>query len=252
MTSNWLFVGAPLDDSIAPNVGSVYVFRREGPTEFVFHQKIDSPDPSRTPRFGSSIATEGNDLFIGGPTADGAFEAEGAVFHFELVDGLWVLRQEITHDDHPDRGDYFGSAISLHGDTLAVSAHLKRTPTTFGVVYVFERGVDGQWSQRARLIPETLSSPFGISVATDGSRIVAGADGEYVDEAPLGAAHVFDLSCEICRPDLDADGALTIFDFLTFLNLFEDGEAAADFDGDGELTIFDFLAFQTAFDAGCE
>ena len=54
-----------------------------------------------------------------------------------------------------------------------------------------------------------------------------------------------------CPPDLDADGTLTIFDFLTFLNLFQDGDAQADFDGDGELTLFDFLAFQNAFDAGC-
>ncbi|MEQ8845374.1 MAG: GC-type dockerin domain-anchored protein, partial [Phycisphaerales bacterium] len=66
-----------------------------------------------------------------------------------------------------------------------------------------------------------------------------------------GAAYLFDLNCIGCPPDLDADGALTIFDFLTYLNLFQDGDAQADFDGDGELTVFDFLAYQTAFDAGC-
>jgi hypothetical protein len=55
-----------------------------------------------------------------------------------------------------------------------------------------------------------------------------------------------------CRADLDADGQLTIFDFLQFQNLFDAGDLEADFDGDGELTLFDFLAFQNAFDAGCE
>jgi glycosylphosphatidylinositol phospholipase D len=54
-----------------------------------------------------------------------------------------------------------------------------------------------------------------------------------------------------CRPDLDADGALTIFDFLAFQNFFDAMDPAADFDGDGDFTIFDFLAFQNAFDAGC-
>jgi len=54
-----------------------------------------------------------------------------------------------------------------------------------------------------------------------------------------------------CRPDLDGDGELTLFDFLTFQNLFDAGDARADFDGDGELTLFDFLAFQNDFDAGC-
>jgi len=54
-----------------------------------------------------------------------------------------------------------------------------------------------------------------------------------------------------CRPDLDGDGELTIFDFLAFQNAFDDMDPVADFDDDGEFTIFDFLAFQNAFDAGC-
>ncbi|MEO1008889.1 MAG: GC-type dockerin domain-anchored protein [Planctomycetota bacterium] len=54
-----------------------------------------------------------------------------------------------------------------------------------------------------------------------------------------------------CRPDIDGDGSLTIFDFLAFQNLFDAGDLAADFDGDGSLTIFDFLEFQNEFDAGC-
>ena len=55
-----------------------------------------------------------------------------------------------------------------------------------------------------------------------------------------------------CRVDLDGDGQLTIFDFLTFQDHFQDGDLRADFDADGTLTLFDFLAFQTAFDAGCQ
>jgi hypothetical protein len=55
----------------------------------------------------------------------------------------------------------------------------------------------------------------------------------------------------LCTPDLDGNGALTIFDFLEFQNLFDLMDPRADFDGDGDLTIFDFLAFQNAFDAGC-
>ena len=54
-----------------------------------------------------------------------------------------------------------------------------------------------------------------------------------------------------CEADLDADGALSVFDFLAFQNLFDAGSLAADFDCDRALTIFDFLAFQNAFTAGC-
>lgn len=59
------------------------------------------------------------------------------------------------------------------------------------------------------------------------------------------------LGIEPCRPDLDGDGELTIFDFLAFQNAFDVGDPIADFDGDGSFTIFDFLAFQNEFDAGC-
>ena len=54
-----------------------------------------------------------------------------------------------------------------------------------------------------------------------------------------------------CRPDLNGDGRLDIFDFLAFQNAFSSGDRRADFDGDGSLTIFDFLAFQNEFEHGC-
>jgi hypothetical protein len=56
---------------------------------------------------------------------------------------------------------------------------------------------------------------------------------------------------EGCAPDLDGDGALDLFDFLAFTNLFNAGDLQADFDPDGVLTLFDFLAFTNAFNAGC-
>lgn len=54
-----------------------------------------------------------------------------------------------------------------------------------------------------------------------------------------------------CRADLDGDGALTFFDFLSFQNLFSLDDLRADFAPDGSLDFFDFLAFQNAFSAGC-
>ena len=60
------------------------------------------------------------------------------------------------------------------------------------------------------------------------------------------------IAPERCVADLDEDGSLTIFDFLAFQTLFDQGDLKADFDGDGELSLFDFLVFQNAFDMGCE
>jgi|GEM_PF-3336181 len=91
------------------------------------------------------------------------------------------------------------------------------------------------------------------------TRLLLGfADGvcfQGVPTAYIDNEGTFEIELEIeviyARADLDRDGSLTLFDFLTFQNWFDTGDLRADFDGDGELTIFDFLNFQNAFVMGC-
>ncbi|MFG0286139.1 MAG: GC-type dockerin domain-anchored protein [Phycisphaerales bacterium JB039] len=102
----------------------------------------------------------------------------------------------------------------------------------------------------------------GVWVTADGAaweRVGTALDGRAttalatLDGALLSAtagAGVWELD-SACPADLDGDGTLTVFDFLTFGNLFAAGDPRADFDGDGLLTLLDFLAFQNAFAAGC-
>lgn len=54
-----------------------------------------------------------------------------------------------------------------------------------------------------------------------------------------------------CRADLNGDGALDLFDFLTYTNLFNAADAKADFDPNGIFDLFDYLAFVNRFNAGC-
>ncbi|MFI4917643.1 MAG: GC-type dockerin domain-anchored protein [Phycisphaerales bacterium JB060] len=104
----------------------------------------------------------------------------------------------------------------------------------------------------------------GRSVGGDVGWEVAGpgdVNGDGVNDIAVGAPGyaggrgavfvIFGRHPDNCPADLDADGELTIFDFLTFGNLFDLMDPRADFDGDGDFTVFDFLAFQNAFDAGC-
>jgi hypothetical protein len=54
-----------------------------------------------------------------------------------------------------------------------------------------------------------------------------------------------------CVPDADADGTLTIDDFIAFQTLFALGDEAADVNCDQQLSIDDFIEFQTLFAVGC-
>jgi hypothetical protein len=88
----------------------------------------------------------------------------------------------------------------------------------------------------------------------------ASVDGVFADISiepvgGVGPAHVVYTGDSVlvvaCAADRDADGELTLLDFLEYQNQFDAGDLRADLDGDGELTIFDFLVFQNRFDAGC-
>jgi hypothetical protein len=100
------------------------------------------------------------------------------------------------------------------------------------------------WETRRYRISDTIEPTDSMRllfIAADedrGSLVEAGID-ELMLEVDCGAPH---------PADFDRDGSLTIFDFLVFQSLWEDGDPAADIDLDGAFTIFDFLAFQTLFD----
>ncbi|MFI4915300.1 MAG: GC-type dockerin domain-anchored protein [Phycisphaerales bacterium JB060] len=246
ISDDWVVVGAPLERVVAPNGGAVYVYRRLAEGRLELAQKLVAPDVLGGPRFGSAVDIESDTLVVGGPNSDRAFESQGAVYVFHLEDGQWILRQTLTHDD-AGRNDGLGITLTLDSGRLVAGV----VRQLGGGAYLFQRGVDGTWREVAELHPEQDARSFGASPAIAAGMVAVGAPDTMVGGEVRGSVDLFDLACLLCPPDLDADGALTVFDYLTFLNLFDDGDARADFDGDGELTLFDFLAFQTAFDAGC-
>jgi hypothetical protein len=56
---------------------------------------------------------------------------------------------------------------------------------------------------------------------------------------------------EACPADLNADGALDLFDILRYTNLFNAQDPAADCTADTLFDLFDFLCYQNLFIAGC-
>ena len=250
ISEQWLFVGAHRDDTIAPGGGSVFIYQRQPDGTVAFMQKLAADVPSL---FGDDVAFDGETLFVGAPGHSFVYSAQGGVFTYQLVDEEWRRLQTLTHSA-PRNNNGFGSYLAVHRDMLLASSSLQSTPEGLGATYLFEVDPAGEWSETTRLVPNPTrsTSAFGSALAMAGDYALVGSLDEYGFPDESGAAYLFDLSCRTCEADLDADGSLTVFDFLLFLNLFQDGDMLADFDGDGELSIFDFLAFQTAFDTGCE
>ncbi|MEQ9095799.1 MAG: GC-type dockerin domain-anchored protein [Phycisphaerales bacterium] len=253
LSGEWLFVGAPADETEMFLGGSLFVYRRSAEDEFEFDQRIVPPDVSEPidsgPLFGGGILYNGHTLAIGGGLADRSFVDQGVVYLYEHDGTEWILSQEITHEP-AGQGHRF-SPLDMSGGLLTAATVDETSGSVNGASYIFSRDPDGTWSQAARIDAAGRTGGFGIDTVTNGSHVAIGAGDAVFGGFSVGLVHAYDLGCLICEADLDLDGSLTIFDFLVFANLFQDGRSEADFDGDGELTIFDFLAFQNAFQAGC-
>lgn len=113
--------------------------------------------------------------------------------------------------------------------------------------------------QLVRLGPgdvRTLSACYlfagGPSAGADGRGTSLGAGGHISMLAafPAGAGAAL-LAKVRCTADFNGDGRVDFFDFLEFVDLFNNNDPRADYNGDGEVDFFDFLDFTTDFDAGC-
>lgn len=241
---DFVAIGAPLERVIAANGGAVYLYRRQPGGKLEFAQKLIAPDVMRAPRFGSALALSGDTLVVGGYIADRTYEDQGAVYVYRLIEGEWVLEQELTQSN-PAENDQFGIAVATDGQRIVASARYADTRfRSAGRVYVFERDGSGTWVQTQDFDHGLPSYGYGTVLGLGEATVAGGPGGAYVD--------LVDLTTACCKPDLDGDGALTIFDYLAFQDLFDAGDMLADFDGDGTLTIFDFLVFQSDFVDGCD
>ncbi|MCB1094216.1 MAG: hypothetical protein KDN22_01435 [Verrucomicrobiae bacterium] len=94
-----------------------------------------------------------------------------------------------TNDD-----DYFGHAIAVSGDWAAISAPGKTDGSSDGRVYMFNKSVDGIWSQKQSFTTITGfgNGGFGESLDIDGDLLVIGSSGDGGDAG--GAHYIYRLN----------------------------------------------------------
>ena len=197
--------------------------------DFIEHNYLKASNTERPDRFGWAVAMDGNTLAVSaiwedsnaagvdGDQSNNSARQSGAVYVFTLIEGKWS-QQAYLKASNPGTEDYFGFAMALSGNTLAVSSTRERSSNgdpddnslvSPGAAYVFTRsGVT--WSQQAYLKASNIGQldEFGWSVALHGDTLVVGAhkeDGSATgvnglandSAADAGAAYVFVRSGEI-------------------------------------------------------
>lgn len=137
--------------------------------------------------FGVSVAAYGNTMVIGASNKEAG---KGAVYVYTRSGVTFSAPTKLVAADGV-AGDYFGSAVSLFGDTLVVGAAYKGG--TLGAAYVFTRGLTGVWSPSVRL-PAPLEGVllpgdyFGQQVAASTSYVAVAAPGRTLN---TGAVYLY-------------------------------------------------------------
>jgi hypothetical protein len=189
-----VLVGARFDDVPGgTSAGSVYVFRLvEG--AWTQEAKLFAPDANHLDWFGIDVALCGDTALIGARMQDeGAVDA-GAAYVYVRDGSTWSMQQKLL-SPAPAEGDHFGTGVDLQGDTAVVGTpYADDAGPDAGAAHVFRR-VAGAWSWEATLMAPSIEENdrrFGISVALDAPRVLAGAPLYSHDDGTwAGAGYMF-------------------------------------------------------------
>ena len=224
ISGNYAIIGTYGDDygALNPNMGSAYIFEKTGIEDWTFVQKINNSDQDDYDRFGWSVAIHGELAVIGAYAEDedandeNTLSKAGSVYIFERgEDGVWTEQQKLVASDRT-AGDEFGWSVDIFDSTVVVGAHFEEHDASglnyeyhAGSMYIFDRGVDGTWTQTQKIVPsdraddhiypegrpdptdEDLSDLFGGSVAIWGDYIVAGSHNHDYGPSGVGTGYLW-------------------------------------------------------------
>ncbi len=184
-------VGAPKDDDVGSQSGSVYIFRFDG-TSWVQEQKLTASNGAADDEFGTSVEIFGDTVIVGSPYDDDKGSMSGSAYVFRF-DGLhWDQEIKLIASDGA-LGDDFGRAVGMFGDIAVVGSPNDDTNGgDSGSAYVF-RFNGSNWALDDKLLASdgAWADSFGTSVAVCGDTAVIGA---YLDDdngSGSGSAYVF-------------------------------------------------------------
>jgi hypothetical protein len=128
-------VGAPFDDDVGANSGSVHVFTRTG-TTWLHEAKIVALDAAAEDRFGTAVATNGSLLIVGAPRDGAAGSQRGSAYVFTRTGSTWNETTKLVPVDN-DTGDQFGISVAISGDVIVGAHNDDDAGNNSGSAYVF-------------------------------------------------------------------------------------------------------------------
>ncbi len=183
-----IVAGAKGDDNPGLVSGSAYVFEKNS-SGWNQSEKLTASDAAAGANFGQSVSINEDTIVVGAWLASHSGDSTaGAAYVFNRFTG-WSQQQKLTASD-ADSGDYFGQAVAINGNTIAVGAIGNSNDQ--GAAYIFEQS-GTLWIEQAKLTASdsTAGDYFGYAIAIDGDYVVVGARYDDDGATDSGSAYVF-------------------------------------------------------------
>jgi hypothetical protein len=142
-----IVVGQPVASN---EIGRAHIFQRRG-GEWSLAKTLVADPALFGGMFGWTVAVGEFDVAISAPVLSAGPNRQGKVFIYSGFGENWFVRQELTEPAGASTNKIFGTAMTLKGRRLIVSADAPQVSTTGPYTYLYERGVtDPDWKPRAQ------------------------------------------------------------------------------------------------------
>ncbi|MDZ4848086.1 MAG: cadherin domain-containing protein, partial [Pirellulaceae bacterium] len=199
ISGNLIAVGSRRD-AVAPIAGAVYLF--DALTGVLLYT-ILSPTPNAADIFGDYIHLSGNTVVVGAILNDVGATNSGRAYVYQFNPGTnsAALLSTLSNPS-PGAGDFFGAAVAVSGNIVAVSALNDDTDAlNAGQVYLFNATTGA--------LLNTLSNPdpnvddrFGHYLAMSGNRLIVASILDDTDGISAGRTYIYDAMTGLLQTKL--------------------------------------------------
>jgi hypothetical protein len=188
---NLIVVGNPFEDSFGPDSGAAYLYSLTAvnPTTPIATLAYTIADPAHA---GSSVATNGAQIFLGVPGENSSLSNSGAIYVFDLSNPAQPSAAKRLTNPTPGASDRFGEAIAASTDHLIVGASGDASSgTKSGAAYLYEiKAAEPMLLATIQNPTPADSEKFGEAVAISGNSLAIAAKADNT----RGSVYLYDIS----------------------------------------------------------
>lgn len=186
INSTHIVVGAPEEDTLGSNAGTVYIYNIDGTNEII----VRASDGAIGDMFGYSVAITDTKVIVGAQNHATGGTGWGAVYIYNL-DGTGETK--ITPTDINNTKS-FGEAVAASGNLIVVGAGYSTVNTQTSAGWAFLYDTSGNFIAQLQHPSPQAYDQFGYYVETDGTTVVVGAIGNDGPGGEMGAFYIFDAA----------------------------------------------------------